>query len=124
MPSIDPLLDRVPGPNYNCLDFVNEAWTHLFGTSDIIQRLEALSSGVHSSQGRVILSAVRGFVKLDTPVDPCFVVFQRMKMQPHIGIYYKRRVLHLKETGVEFQPLKITKRYFKKIGFYVNDNDK
>jgi hypothetical protein len=118
MPSIDPLLNRTPKPSYNCLDFVTEAWSHLTGDAGVMERLEALNTGIHAKDGRVVLSAVRGFAKLPQPSNPCFVVMQRFKTQPHIGIFYNGRVLHMKENGVEYQPLPVVRRYFTKIGFY------
>jgi hypothetical protein len=118
MPSIDPLLARTPTNAYNCLDFVREAWSHLVGDPGVMARLQALSEGVHAEDGRVVLSAVRGFQRLERPASPCFVVMQRSKTQPHIGIFYKGRVLHMKDNGVEYQPLPVVRRYFTKIGFY------
>lgn len=119
-PSIDPLLSRTPAPGYNCLDFVLEAWNHITGDPDVAEKLNALSAGIHAEDGRVILSAVRGFAKLSQPASPCFVVMQRTKTQPHIGIFYKGRILHMKETGVEYQPVQVARRYFSRIGFYAH----
>jgi hypothetical protein len=116
--SIDPLLSRTPNESYNCLDFVIEAWAHISGDASAGDRLRKLSEGVHAEDGKVVLSGVRGFSKLADPFSPCFVVMQRSKTQPHIGIYYQGRVLHMKETGVEFQPVAVVRRYFTKIGYY------
>jgi hypothetical protein len=118
MPSIDPLLNRTPTAAYNCLGFVAEAWEHLGGGLDVMERLQALNAGIHAEDGHVVLSTVRGFQKLVKPESPCFVVMQRSKIQPHIGIFYNGRVLHMKENGVEYQPLPVVQRYFTKIGFY------
>lgn len=117
-PSVDPLLSRTPRTDYNCLDFATEAWAHLTGDAGVLDRLAALNAGIHAEDGRVVLSAVRGFRKLEQPMSPCFVVMQRSKTQPHIGVYHNGRVLHLKENGVEYQPLAVARRYFTKIGFY------
>jgi hypothetical protein len=119
--SVDPLLSRTPSAGYNCLDFVTEAYGHLMGDPGVMDRLNALNEGIHAEDGRVVLSAVRGFQKLERPISPCFVVMQRSKMQPHIGIYYNGRVLHMKESGVEYQPLPVVQRYFTKIGFYAHE---
>jgi hypothetical protein len=73
---------------------------------------------VHTVHGKVLLSGVRGFTKLEKPESPCFVVMQRNRVQPHVGIFYKNRILHLTDHGVEFQPLQVARRYFVKIGFY------
>jgi hypothetical protein len=118
MPSIDPLLNRTPKPSYNCLDFVTEAWSHLVGDTGVMERLAALNAGIHAEDGRVVLSTVRGFARLPQPSSPCFVVMQRSKTQPHIGIFYNGRILHMIENGVEYQPLPVVRRYFTKIGFY------
>lgn len=119
--SVDPLLGRTRKPGYNCLDFAIEAWEHLCGEQGVMERLQELSAGIHAEDGRVLSSAVRGFAKLQQPISPCFVVMQRSKMQPHIGIFYNNRVLHMKDSGVEYQPLPVVRRYFTKIGFYAYD---
>jgi hypothetical protein len=115
--SIDPYLDRMPRNDYNCLDFVREVWLGLFN-DDVKRRLDALCAGVHSSDGVIKLSGVKGFEKLDAPISPCFVVMQRSRLQPHIGIFYNNRILHLRDNGVEYQPLQVARRYFTKIGYY------
>ena len=116
--SIDTYLDRVPRPVYNCLDFTREVWIGLFGDEDVHRRLDELCAGVHAEDGHVVLGPVRGFRRLARPESPCFVVMQRSKTQPHVGIFYNGRILHLRETGVEYQPLQVARRYFTKIGFY------
>jgi hypothetical protein len=117
MQSIDIYLNRVPKQNYNCLDFVNEVWLGLFG-GNVKERLDCLSSSIHATQGKILFAPVKGFTKLSKPESPCFVVMQRKKLTPHIGIYYNGRMLHLRDNGVEYQPLQVAKRYFTKIGFY------
>lgn len=115
--SVDPFLDRTPRKDYNCLDFATEVWLAMNG-DNIKQKLDKLCAGVHSADGKVRLSGVRGFEKLEQPISPCFVVMQRNKVQPHIGIFFNGRILHLVDNGVENQPLLVAKRYFTKIGFY------
>jgi hypothetical protein len=116
-PSIDEFLDRMPSKNYNCLDFVKEVWIGLFGI-DVKDKLDLLCAGVYSDKGILKFSAIKGFKKLNKPKSPCFVLMQRTKLSPHVGIYYNGRMLHLLGTGVEYQPLNVAKRYFTKIGFY------
>jgi hypothetical protein len=115
--STDPFLDRVPTPEYNCMDFVREVGEKLFD-GDTRTRLDQLCEGVHADNGHIVLGPVKGFVKLDKPESPCFVVMRRTKLSPHIGIFYNGRILHMKDDGVEFQPLRVARRYFTKIGFY------
>jgi hypothetical protein len=98
--SIDPFLDRVETPGYNCLDFTREAWAYLFGNDSAI-RIEKLCKAAH--QGDIPVSAWGEFETLSKPVSPCFVVWKRKKVCPHVGIYIDGRVLHLTPIGAEFQ---------------------
>jgi hypothetical protein len=43
---------------------------------------------------------------------------QRPKTPPHIGVFLRGKVLHLKESGAEFQPLDVASFGFTKMGFY------
>jgi hypothetical protein len=118
VPSIDPFLSRTRKPGYNCLDFVREVWLGLFG-DDVRARLDALCASVHGPANQIALSGVRGFKKLTRPESPCFVVMQRSKVEPHIGIYLNGRILHLADRAVEFQPVQVACRYFTRIGYYL-----
>jgi hypothetical protein len=40
--------------------------------------------------------------KHDAPVDPCIVLMLRKRLEPHIGIYYRGRVLHLNRQGAQY----------------------
>jgi hypothetical protein len=114
--SIDPFFNRVHTKNYNCLDFVREVWLELTGR-DIIERLPGL---LDESKGkRAGLSGIRQFTRLEKPRNPCLVLMQRAHTEPHIGIYLNRRILHLHERGVEFQPLLVARAYFTSIKYYV-----
>jgi hypothetical protein len=116
--SVDALLNRMPGPGYFCLDFTIEAWEYLTGDTGGAERLRILNEGLRVRDGRVILSSIRGFRKLSSPVSPCFAVMQRAGDNIHIGVYYNGRVLHMQERGAEFQSLQVLRRHFMKIGFY------
>jgi len=111
--SIDPLLDRIPSRSYNCLDFAIDAWIHLSGDEHASEKLRSLCDRI-----RIFLSAVRGFKKLSKASSPCFVIMQKTRTDPHVGIFVDGRILHLIESGVEFQPIQVARRYFSKIGFY------
>lgn len=115
MISIDPFLDRVPGPKYNCLDFTREVWLALTG-QDLTAKLTML---VGDFAGRKATpSGMRGFKKLLMPVSPCLVVMQRFKFVPHLGIFLDGRILHLPAHGAEFQPLVVARAYFQRISYY------
>lgn len=117
LPSIDYLLDRQQGPEYNCLDFVREAWLHLTdGRHDITKKLTRLT-GAFSGR-KTTVSGVKSFRKLSGPKSPCLVVMQRFKFIPHIGLYLDGRILHLTDRGVQFQPLIVARQYFLEIKYY------
>src|SRR5579862_2384945 len=110
--SVDPFLDRVPSRYYNCLDFAREVWLAMTG-EDITERMTRLIGDF--SQRRATHSGMKGFTRLDGPVDPCFVVMQCRGVDPHIGIFHKNRILHLAQRGAEFQPLQVVKLMFRSV---------
>lgn len=113
--SIDRFLDRRQTRTYNCLDFCREVWLAMTG-EDVTAKLTRLVG--EFAQRKATLSGVRGFQRLDEPINPCFVVFQRKGFTPHIGVYLDRRILHLHERGVEFQPLIVAQSYFNTVRYY------
>jgi hypothetical protein len=115
MISIDQFLDRMPSKQYNCFDFVKEVWAALVN-EDVGIKLDKLVGDFASR--KVTVSGVKGFKRLKFPQSPCFVVMQRFKLVPHVGIFLDGRILHLKESGVEFQPELVAKRYFQTIRYY------
>lgn len=82
---------------YNCAHFVCEVWRECFGV-DISAALLGLFDKTSG------LSAFRGFRRLTTPVSPCLAVFNRSRSDLHVGIFYKGRVLHIGNAGVEYMP--------------------
>lgn len=100
---------------YNCAHFVCDVWEHETGKR-IDHNLESFLKPV--SQRRVDPALRNLFTKLKEPVTPCIVLMQRKNSPPHVGIYLRGRVLHIHETGVEFQPVDVAARGFEKVGFY------
>ena len=100
---------------YNCAHFVAEVWLYLTG-SDISIILRGFLLPPKDRYVRANLR--RQFKRLTKPVSPCIVLMQRPKTVPHVGLFYKGRVFQLHERGVEFQPLDVASRGFKKVGFY------
>jgi hypothetical protein len=112
--SIDKFLDRVKRRDYNCLDFTREVWLQLCG-EDMKDRLDKLINAV--AVRRVSVSSVRGFEFLRVPRSPCFVVMQRFKLSPHVGIYLNGKILHLSATGAEYQSINVVKQSFQSVRF-------
>ncbi len=101
--------------NYNCAHFASELWLKMVG-EDISPKLCGVMTGL--SDRKITFDLRRKFERLDSPVEPCLVLMQRPKTPPHIGIFLRGKVLHLKESGAEFQPIDVASFGFTKIGFY------
>lgn len=116
--SVDPFLDRrFDRTRYNCLDFAAEVWMAAEG-QDVRALLDGLVSTAPADR-RVRREHRRAFVRLDRPHDPCLVLMQRTRSTPHAGVYVRGRILHLKETGVEYQPAHIAALGFDRVGYYL-----
>lgn len=107
----------MPSKTYNCLDFVREVWLAM-KEEDVTDKLTGLIGDFANRKAN--LSGVKAFKRLQEPINPCFVVMQRFKYVPHVGIYLNGRILHLKDTGVEFQPLIVAKSYYQTVRYYAS----
>lgn len=117
MKSIDQFLGRQPKPGYNCLDFVREVWRDGLGREDVCQTLTGLQGAFAGRRANI--SGVKSFRRLKGPANPCFVVMQRFRCVPHVGIWLDGRILHLTDKGVQFQPLIVARAYFTGIRYYL-----
>lgn len=89
---------------YNCAHFVNEAWRYLFGLEINIPQF-----------GDIDLK--NRFKRIQKPVSPCIVIFAA-KSYSHVGLFYKGKVLHIRERGVRYEPLDTAKLAFRTVRFY------
>lgn len=112
---IDDFLARVPSKLYNCFDFVRDVRKADTGV-DIGDRLQLLRGAF--SDRKATVSGLRGWPRLAVPVDGCFVVMQRKRTTPHIGVWVRGKVLHLGFTGAEHTALKNVARRFTKVVYF------
>lgn len=101
--------------SYNCAHFVCEIWSDLYGV-DLSEKLLPLLK--RKSQRHVTPKLRRDFIRLESAVEPCIVLFHRRYCDPHVGIYINGGVLHLTEIRVELVPLKIAMLSFDTVRFY------
>ncbi len=94
--------------NYHCEHFAIDCYRFLTGI-DISELM--LTSGHFKAKN------LRNFVKLDKPIQNCFVLM-RDTDSSHVGIWYDNQVLHLTQNGVVMQPLCTLENSFKRVGFY------
>jgi hypothetical protein len=97
---------------------VREVWLESFG-EDVGLKLTAFLGSV--SQRHIAVSDVKKCVRLDVPVDPCFVLLQPEIRQtlPHVGIWHQGRVLHLGAKGAEFMLLHLVVRRYRKVSYFL-----
>lgn len=118
MASIDPLFDRrFNRNNYQCAHFTTEACEYLLGW-DLTPAFGGLLRPVKDKY--VDLKAMRGFFKsIPNPAHPCVVLMLREGISPHLGLYWKGRILHLTENGVRYEPVEVATMFFTKVRYYV-----
>lgn len=105
MISTDQFLDRTYHPrNYNCGHLVAEVWNQLTGTN-IHHAIGSMLTGV---KDRTVDITKRHYFRLvEDKTEPSIVLFRGNRIEPHCGVYLRRRVLHITPRGVEFQPLEV-----------------
>lgn len=113
---VDSFLNRVPNRHYKCFDFAREVWATSFGI-DPGKQLDELQAML--ADGKLTASRMHAIVKLAKPIDPCFVVFQRKRTTPHIGILYHGRLLHLAATGAEYTRIHFIAARYARMSYYL-----
>ncbi len=114
--SIDCFLDRTYDKRtYNCAHFVSEVWEYLTGV-----RIDDILKGfLLPPKERHVCPEIRhSFRKLDKPRGLCIVLMQRPRTDPHVGLFYKNKILHITESGPCLVPFEIATLGFKKVWFY------
>lgn len=106
---VDPYLSRTYVPEkYVCWDMVREAWLELTGF-DI--------GGLPDSPAAA-LAVWRHFRRLPAPASPCIVLMRPRRAAAHVGLFWRRRVLHIGPNGGRYESLATAKIGFDQIGFY------
>lgn len=99
--TIDKYLDKeYHYSRYNCGHFVNEVWTDLTGECII----GICQSFVQGEDGD-FTKRIRERERLPKPVTPCVVIMHSANSLPHAGIYIDGSILHLCESGVQFDAI-------------------
>ncbi len=87
---------------YNCWDLARDVWLHLTG-DDIGNRTPDIPTSSNISKA---ISVQRSdFEQIDMPASPCLVLMRGKGKPPHIGVFYQGNVMHIKEAGVQYEPL-------------------
>jgi hypothetical protein len=105
------LLARQRSSRYTCANLAAEAWERETGR-DIGRLLGIDLSGSPTVRDHGIL------VRVPAPFSPCIVLFQRGRLDVHVGVFLRGRVLHLTERGPMRQLLSIASLGFTSVRFY------
>lgn len=103
--------------HYNCWHFVREAWKDLTSLDLGDQVPEHRSPQTYTEQA---LKVANTMIRLDKPVSPCLVLMQRKRIEPHVGIFYQNKVLHLNINGVEYRALDQVTAKYPQVSFYAD----
>lgn len=99
----------------NCWHLVHDAWFELTG-EDLGWR----------TAGNMLRAAIKGkfdgsiarFEKLEAPQEPCIVLMRRPGAVPHVGIFYKRKILQMTTRGASYIPLDAATTGYRDVSFY------
>jgi hypothetical protein len=114
--SIDKFLSKTYDKNnYNCAHFTVDVYKHLTGV-DIESNLKGLLFPLYDNHATLELR--KGFTRLQSPESPCIVLFSGKGIEPHVGVYYNGRVIHLGDSGAQYVDIDIIKISFKTVRYY------
>lgn len=100
----------------NCWHVARDAWFELTGTDLGDRTPEKVTR--KALLGR-FESDVPTFTKLDGPDDPCIVLMRDgVEVVPHVGIFYRGKVLQMAHSGVSYLPLHLARSDFDSVEFY------
>lgn len=112
---VDKYLLKEYSLRYNCWDFAREVWSELTGTDLGAQTPEVHTPNSYTDRALKVANTLQ---KLENVTDPCIVLFQRSRINPHVGVYYKGRVLHLDKNGAQYLPLDQVSAIYTKVTYY------
>ncbi len=99
----------------NCWHLVRDAWRELTG-DDLGDRTPVLITKA-ALIGRFDTD-VPGFRKLSGPANPSIVLMTRRGAIPHVGIFYKRRILQMAAGGPSYLPIGPATAGYHEVGYY------
>lgn len=102
---------------YNCWDLVREVWLRLtdqdLGSPELLHYTAMEFSDVVDTWQDV------RYREIPSPQSPCIVLMQRPRHMPHVGVFYKNRVIHIRRAGVQYQPIEVASLGFTTVKWYL-----
>lgn len=101
---------------YHCVHFVIEAAQHIYQldyskcfiglTGSIDETLKTSRETVHRNK------------RIDKPKEGCIVLMTYLNESSHVGLFFRNKIFHLTEQGVQRITLHQAKLLFKRIRYY------
>jgi len=112
--SIDELLSReFDRSTYNCLHYSADCWEFLTGDD----RLKKVRED--AIEGQSLAQIFREFRKcIEATVAPSIALMDTLDGKTHMGVCYRRRLLHINEAGCQFLPVDAFSSMYKNMRFY------
>ena len=100
----------------NCWHVLRDGWLELTGDDLGDRTPEHLS---HAALVGRFASDVPVFQKLAGPAEPSIVLMCKPGLVPHVGLYWKRKVLQMAKSGPSYLTLPMATAGYDDVGFYV-----
>jgi hypothetical protein len=101
--------------NYNCAHFARDVYLAETG-KDIG---DTLSGFLLPPSKRVVqINKRHRLTRLDRPVSPCLVIMLGNKIEPHVGVFLRDKLIHITKRGVMFVSLAYATYGYSKLGYY------
>lgn len=100
---------------YNCWHLVRDGWLELTGLDLGDRTPERISTA--ALIGRFD-NDVPEFEQLADPASPCIILMQQAGAVPHVGLFYRGKVLQMTAGGASYLPLDTATRGYGLISFY------
>lgn len=114
---INDLFEKKYSPQkYHCVHFVIDSAKMIFKndySACFIGLTGSLNESIKTSRNTVHKNK-----RIEKPVEGCIVLMTNYDNSSHVGLYYKGRIFHLSQQGVQRITIEQTKNYFKRIRFY------
>lgn len=105
------ILSKIYHPNdFNCGHFFVWAWNILFPDKKIYPN--------GSDHSLALLGIKSNFKKTSELKEFGAVTMHHLSKIPHLGIFYKGKVLHIRQGGPEYQPLDVAMIGYQEVRFY------
>lgn len=102
--------------NYHCVHFVIEAAQCLYQldySKCFLGLTGSLDETLKTSRSTVIQNK-----RLEKPIEGCIVLMTFFNESSHCGLFFRNRIFHLSEIGVQRITLEQARPLFKRIRFY------